>query len=60
MADPAKLPEWDDETKAAIATAWQSISATGYGVITLELKDGQLAAWDVRITGKCKRKDDGK
>lgn len=60
MAEPANLPDWDDETKAAIIAAWSTISATGYGVITLEIKDGQLANWDVRITGKCKRKDDGK
>lgn len=60
MAEPANLPDWDDETKAALMTAWQTLSATGYGVITLEIKDGQLTNWDVRITGKCKRRDDGK
>ena len=57
MAVPANLPEWDEETIAAIAAAWQSVAATGFGVITLEVKEGQLANWDVKITGKCKRKE---
>jgi len=59
MAEPANLPEWDDETMTALMTAWQTLSATGYGVITLEIKDGQLTNWDVRITGKCKREKAG-
>jgi hypothetical protein len=49
------LPEWDDETKAAIIAAWRSVEATGYGVITLDIKGGQVTDWDVKITGKCRR-----
>ncbi len=46
---------WDEQNQAVIEAARLAITATGYGTITLEVKDGQVVGWDVRITGKCKR-----